>query len=69
MTTLVLEEVLNFGLCNRDCERAWSLAGAYEFVFIGAAAAGFVIKCWTNSGRLAGRRSFCVLSAVVSEKI
>ena len=40
MTTLVLEEVFKFGLRNRDCERAWSLAGSYEFVFIGPAVAG-----------------------------
>jgi hypothetical protein len=69
MTKLVLEEAFEFGLRNRDCESAWSLAGTYEFVFIGPAVAGFVVKCWINSGRLAGRRSFCVLSADVSEKI
>jgi hypothetical protein len=54
----VLEEVFKFGLRNRDCERAWPLAGSYEFVFIGPAVAELVVKCWTNSGRLAGRRSF-----------
>jgi len=58
MTTLVLEEVFKLGLRNRDCERAWPLAGSYEFVFIGPAVAELVVKCWTDSGRLPGRRSF-----------